>query len=42
MKDNFSLNNKAANFKPGYVEKAVLVGVAANWKRSENMQKPTA
>ncbi|MGB2846526.1 MAG: GTPase HflX [Saprospiraceae bacterium] len=29
MKDNFSLNNKAANFKPGYVEKAVLVGVAA-------------
>lgn len=28
MKDNFNLNNKAANFRPGYEEKAVLVGAA--------------
>lgn len=28
MKDNFNLNNKAANFKPGYKEKALIVGVA--------------
>lgn len=29
MKDNFNLNNKAANRQPGYKEKAVLVGVLA-------------
>lgn len=28
MKDNFNLNNKAANYKPGFQEKAVLVAVA--------------
>ncbi len=27
MKDNFNLNNKAANFQPGYKEKALIVGV---------------
>jgi len=27
MKDNFNLNNKAANLQPGYREKAILVGI---------------
>lgn len=28
MKDNFNLNNKAAHYRPGFEEKAVLVGIA--------------
>ncbi len=38
MKDNFNLNNKAAQYKPGYEEKAVLVGVAiaAQWESQVN------
>ena len=37
MKDNFNLNNKAAVYKPGYQEKALIVGVAVGMQPEEQV-----
>ncbi len=37
MKDNFNLNNKAAIYKPGYQEKALIVGVAVGMQPEEQV-----
>lgn len=39
MKDNFNLNNKAVNYRPGYEEKAVLVGVAVGMQPEAQMNE---
>jgi GTPase len=39
MKDQFNINNKAANFRKGYVEKAVLVGVAIGAQKESQVME---
>jgi GTP-binding protein HflX len=39
MKDNFNLNNKAANFRPGFEEKAVLVGAAIGGQQESQVNE---